>query len=91
MTQEEILEGNKIIAEFMTDEPAILQQDLRKAGTLESMHYHEYWDWLLPAIFKYTNKNSFVVVHKDVEKEFSTLVTRIKLRNEALKQFEDGK
>lgn len=45
-------EGNKLIAEFMTDEPEILAHDLKKAGTLESMQYHSSWDWIMPVVEK---------------------------------------
>ena len=48
----EILEGNKLIAEFVTEEPEVLKQDLKRAGTLESMQYHESWDWLMPVVEK---------------------------------------
>lgn len=44
--------GNKLIAEFMTDEPEVLAHDLKKAGTLESMDYHDMWDWLMPVVEK---------------------------------------
>lgn len=47
--------GNKLIAEFMTDEPEVLAHDLNKAGTLESMQYHDQWDWLMPVIEKIWN------------------------------------
>lgn len=45
-----ILEGNKLIMEFLTDEPEVLEVDLKKAGTLESLEFHKSWDWLIPAI-----------------------------------------
>ncbi len=45
-------EGNKLIAEFITDEPEVLKHDLQKAGTVESMHYHDSWDWLMPVVRK---------------------------------------
>lgn len=48
----EILEGNKLIAEFMTEDPEVLRRDLEQAGTLESMQYHKSWDWLMPVIGK---------------------------------------
>lgn len=51
----EILEGNKLIAEFVTEEPEVLKQDLKRAGTLESMQYHESWDWLMPVVEKIHN------------------------------------
>lgn len=49
------LEENKLIAEFMTDEPEVLKRDLQKAGALESMHYHDEWGWIMPVIQKIDN------------------------------------
>ena len=46
------LKGNRLIAEFMTTEPEVLKKDLQKAGTIESMHYHDDWNWLMPVIHK---------------------------------------
>lgn len=48
-------EGNKLIAEFITDEPEVLAHDLKKAGTLESMHYHDDWNCLMPVVEKIWN------------------------------------
>lgn len=47
-----MVENNKLIAEFITDEPEVLKRDLQKEGTLESMHYHDSWDWLKPVVDK---------------------------------------
>jgi hypothetical protein len=47
-----ILKGNKLIAEFMTEEPEVLAKDLLKAGTLESMQYNSSMDWLYPVYQK---------------------------------------
>lgn len=52
MTQQEILDGNRLIAMFMSDEPEVLEMDLRRAGTLEGMQYHSEWDWLMPVLDK---------------------------------------
>ena len=46
----EILEGNKLIEEFMTEDPGVLRRDLKQAGTLESMQYHKSWDLLMPVL-----------------------------------------
>lgn len=48
----EILEGNKLIEEFMAEDPGILRLDLKQAGTLESMQYHKSWDLLMPVLEK---------------------------------------
>ena len=52
MTKEKILEGNRIIAMFDTNEPEVLKRDLLRAGTLESMHYHDQWEWIMPVVVK---------------------------------------
>lgn len=62
MTQEEILEGNKLIAEFMelhkdeesgnyliVDEPHIRASCLM---SIEYLRYHSSWDWLMPVVEK---------------------------------------
>jgi len=60
MTDQEIQEGNKLVAEFITAEPEVLQRDILKAGTIESMHYHDDCNWLMPVVEKiFTVKNVF--------------------------------
>jgi len=46
----EILEGNKLIEEFMAEDPEVLSRDLKQAGTLESMQYHKSLDLLMPVL-----------------------------------------
>lgn len=50
---------NKDIALFESDEPDVLRADLEKAGTLESMHYHDDWNCLMPVVLK-IGKNELV-------------------------------
>ena len=50
-----IHEGNLLIARFITDEPEVLEHDLKKAGTLESMAYHNDWNWIMPVVEKIEN------------------------------------
>ena len=52
MIQEEIIEGNKVIVTFMTDDLGVLSRDLKKSGTVESLHYHDEWDWIMPVVEK---------------------------------------
>lgn len=47
-----INEKNILIARFVTDEPEVLKHDLKKAGTVESMHYHDDWLFLMPVVEK---------------------------------------
>lgn len=62
MTQEEIIEGNKLIAEFMelqkdeesgnyhiVNEPHIHASCLM---SIEYLQYHSSWDWLMPVVEK---------------------------------------
>jgi len=51
MTQQEILEGNKLIAEFMGNEKV-------NKNTSDDVYFHHYkyhssWDWLVPACRKW--------------------------------------
>jgi len=52
MLQEEINKGNVLIARFVTDEPKVLERDLKKAGGREQFHYHDQWNWLMPVVEK---------------------------------------
>ena len=57
MTQEEIIEGNKLIAEFMGVK---IGEDLYswRPGVIDSikehnLQYHSSWDWLMPICLKF--------------------------------------
>lgn len=43
---------NAEIARFMTSEPEVLEMDLKKAGTLQSMQYHCDWGWIMECVEK---------------------------------------
>ncbi len=47
-----IAAGNLIIARFVTDEPEVLEHDLKKDGTVNSMHYHDDWNVFMEAYAK---------------------------------------
>jgi len=54
MTEQEIIEGNKLIAEFMGDYRAKykVSNDYTLANAmLKTLKYHSSWDWLMP-VFK---------------------------------------
>ena len=83
----EILEGNKLIAEFMTEEPEVLKRDLKRAGTLESMQYHKSWDLLMPCIGKISNECEepeeldglkYALLSDDIETAWEFIVDRLK-------------
>ena len=46
------LKENKLIAEFMSNDLPLLKKDLKRTGTLESMHYATDWLWLMPVVEK---------------------------------------
>ena len=46
MTQEEIIEGNKTIAEFMD------MQNNPFPPEVDELRYHTSWDWLMPVVEK---------------------------------------
>ena len=57
-----ILEQNKMIAEYITDEPEVLKQDLKRDGTLQSLHYHDDYLHLMPAIKKIEYNTGFELI-----------------------------
>ena len=85
--EKEIIEGNKLIAEFMTEEPEVLKRDLKRAGTLESMQYHKSWDLLMPCIGKISNECEepeeldglkYALLSDDIETAWEFIVDRLK-------------
>ena len=66
MIQEEILEGDELIAEFMglefTGKQGIyFLKPNRKLPN--KLNYHSSWDWLMPVVEKIRDKNCFVHVY----------------------------
>lgn len=49
MTQKEIIEGNKLICEFMLTDSAFLTEV--SGFPAKKLQYHSSWDWLIP-VFK---------------------------------------
>ena len=60
MTDKEILDGNKLIAEFMggtLDNPKAKYYYFLERGRYEmELKYHSSWDWLIPVIGKITSE-----------------------------------
>ena len=66
LTQQEIEEGNKLIAEFegmvyTNDDPKAYAQGYmfsKELGaiTVADLQYHESWDWLMPIVEKLSNE-----------------------------------
>jgi hypothetical protein len=58
----EIIEGNKLIAEFMNHE-----EDYDEHGVWQKLQYHSSWDWLMPVVEKIksgkVNNEAFGSVH----------------------------
>jgi len=67
MTQEEITEGNKLIAEFRNgilfhprdNKNIIAYRGVESVGsfTIEAAKYHSSWDWLMPVVDKISTIN----------------------------------
>lgn len=71
MTQEQIIEGNKLIAEFMGDYRAKykVSNDYTLANAmLKTLKYHSSWEWLMDAVDKI---ESIIFYPKDIP-NFST-------------------
>jgi hypothetical protein len=57
MTQQEILEGNKLIAEFMGYKQSVIIgvlfiHETKLNLTISELKYHSSWDWLMPVVGK---------------------------------------
>jgi hypothetical protein len=63
MTEQEILEGNKLIADFMGEKWEINSVTnyqlpvVKKFGKWKGLRYHTSWDWLMPVVVKIENIN----------------------------------
>jgi hypothetical protein len=93
MKQEEIIQNNKLIAEFMTGqskESTVFMDLNRSANDLE---YHSSWDWLMPVINKIyeipLNHGWFRIKYiidsfypMDIEKTYKEVVEYIEWYNE---------
>lgn len=69
MENKEILEGNKLIAEFdgwiLTDEFPDKNRTYTKNGNLEldtTFKYHTSWDWLMPVVDKIEKKGCIIEI-----------------------------
>lgn len=51
MTQKQI-DNARLLLRFMSTEPEVLENDLKKAGTLESTHYHDDYNELMAVVRK---------------------------------------
>ena len=77
MTTNEILEGNKLIAEFMgiktkvySDRPSIVYYDYNGfMNSTDQMEYHSSWDWLMPVVQKIETMDSCrykIILHFEI-------------------------
>jgi len=60
MTNEEIIEGNKIIAEFMQH-----PEGYDEHGVWQKLAYHSSWDWLMPVVEKIESLGYLVRIELD--------------------------
>jgi len=67
MTQEEILEGNKLIALFMGDiEREDSKVSFKKSCPVNGLKYYSSWDWLMPVVEKIEDGNYAVTITQNV-------------------------
>jgi hypothetical protein len=56
MKKKEIIEGNRLIAEFMKDYELITDKGVylypQKGFYVDELEYHSSWDWLMPVVEK---------------------------------------
>ena len=55
MTTEQILDGNVLIAEFMTGVSKNAKVFFSLNSSANDLKYHKSWDWLMPVIGKISN------------------------------------
>jgi len=54
MNEEEIIEGNRLIAEFM-GLSAVEAEEIASYASDDDLNYHTSWDWLMPVVEKANN------------------------------------
>ena len=59
MTQEQIVEGNKLIAEFMSDFILLTKDEAIVVRDRKTLCFHSSWDWLMPVIDKIRSMNEY--------------------------------
>lgn len=100
MTKEEILEGNKLIAEFMQDIDSstnwrYVDGRLTNGVSWLIPEYHTSWDWLMPCIGKISNKCEepeeldglkYALLTNNIEEAWISCIEFIKWYNEKLSE-----
>jgi hypothetical protein len=66
MTNEEILQGNKMIAEFMglweAEEGYLYNTQFEKGFRMSDLQYHSSWDWLMPVVGKIEDLGHIIII-----------------------------
>ena len=58
-------ENNKLIAEFMDKDVALLESVGIEKYTSDELKYHTSWDWLMPVVEKIESLGYDVIIRKD--------------------------
>lgn len=94
MGKTDIIEGNKLIAEFMEYTIGNLQGwvsgnnfcsykkengEIVNPVKVENLKYHSSWDWLMPVVAKINYNSSIgIAMHYEIGKQYSTVLSYIK-------------
>lgn len=79
MTNKEIIEGNKLIAEFMevdVSDYTSYEEESRKCYAENDLEYHSSWEWLMPVVEKIesiTNETNHYIYNVQIEQCWCTI------------------
>ena len=88
MTDKQILENNKLIAEFMDvfiSDYTSEEEEWIKTFNENDLLYHNSWDWLMPVVVKINSTTSFTVVIQSMDCYVYNADSGIKVTSEQMK------